>query len=72
MEGDRLLCVKGDRYPPNHRSRMVEIDKIVSGEKRGWVDAEKPNLQNPRSRYSQFRPQLKAKILPFAPYNSRV
>lgn len=26
----------GDRYQYNHRIRMVEMDKIVSG-KRGWV-----------------------------------
>jgi hypothetical protein len=34
----------GDRTPYNHRSRMVEMDKIVSG-KRGWVSLRQPNRQ---------------------------
>ncbi|MEG4306060.1 hypothetical protein [Microcoleus sp. D3_18a_C4] len=34
---------RGDRTPYNHRSGMVEMDKIVRG-KRGWVDEKKPNL----------------------------
>ena len=37
------LRVVGDRSVSNHRIVMVEMDKIVS-EKRGWVNASKPNL----------------------------
>jgi hypothetical protein len=38
------LPFRRNRYPYNHRTGMLEMDKIVSG-KRSWVSLRQPNLQ---------------------------
>ncbi len=39
-----VFAVKGDRYPCNHRTGIVEIDKSMS-EKKRWVFIRQLNLQ---------------------------